>query len=104
MFRPMTKTGSRAGLALAVFLAALAAGMPYAAAQDAQKPQASGQDDDHSYLPPSMRPQGSSASQPSAQAQYASPAEDPKQKALAQQQKQQQQQRRRRFFPFDFYW
>jgi hypothetical protein len=103
MFRRTTETAPLAGLALAVFLGALAAGLPRAAAQDAQKPQTAAEDDDHSYLPPSMRPQSAGgAGQTAAQSLYVDPAGEAKQKALAQQQ--QQKQRRRRSFPFDFDW
>jgi hypothetical protein len=104
MFRRTTETAPLAGLALAVLLGALSAGSLGAAAQDAQKPQAAPQDDDHSYLPPWMRPQSSGgAGQPGAQTLYVNPADEARQKALVQQQ-QQQKQRRRRSFPFDFDW
>ena len=104
MIRLTTKTAPLAGLALAAILVSLAIGAPGAWAQDAHKPHASAEDDDHSYLPPWMRPQASAANQPGEQSPYADPAGDPRQKALALQQQQQKQRRRRGGFPFDFSW
>ncbi|MGO9483856.1 MAG: hypothetical protein ACLPX9_04630 [Rhodomicrobium sp.] len=99
MFRHTCKRTPLAVLSLAALLGSEATAAPEGAPQDAPPPpaQVQAQADDHSYLPPWMRPQaGTGPATP--QSQYLNALDDP---AL----KQKPPQRRRRRSTFDeFFW
>ncbi len=103
MFRHTRKTAPLALLALTVLLVSKAAAAPEGAAQDVPPAQAQAQDDDHSYLPPWMRPQAG-AGPSTMQSQYLNALDDPalKQKAPAQRPPQRPRKRRSPFE--DFFW